>query len=475
VVRNEPECVKLLDREGRLLDMNPAGLSMLQARLDQVEGQRASGLVAEEDRASFDEMVVGVFRGESRHLVFDMIGLEGRRLTLETTSVPLWDSPERNRVTTLLGVTRDITARKRAEEALKRAADDWLTTFDALEAGVLLLDAEDRVERLNGAAAALAGEERSGLLGRRVADLGQGEPWDAVRQVVAAVRARGAAELRQVRGERGRAWDVDATLTPGREGPARLVVSVRDVTRLVDLQESVKRSERMAAMGSLVAGVAHEVRNPLFAILANVDALGAVLEQQADVADLLEAMRKEVDRLRRLMEELLEYGKPSRPQEVQEGLQPCLDLALHECRGPALAAGVEVRCATTPDGVPLRLDRSRLAQVFENVVMNAIQHSPAGGQVALGFEGFLEDGRKWVRCLVEDQGPGFGAEDLPRLFDPFFTRRRGGTGLGLAIAQRIAEEHGGRIQVRNRESGGGCVVIELPGAASAQPVLAAEP
>ena len=123
IVESEPECVKVLDCEGQVVEMNPAGLGMIQATLDDVRGKRASGLVAQEDRASFEEMVRAVFRGETQHLVFDMIGLQGRRLTLETVSVPLWDPAEKNRVKYLVGVTRDITARKRMEEQLRASAE----------------------------------------------------------------------------------------------------------------------------------------------------------------------------------------------------------------------------------------------------------------------------------------------------------------------------------------------------------------
>lgn len=120
IVESEPECVKVVDREGRLLEMNPAGLAMIQAESSEVIGKKTVGLVAEEDRAAFNEMIEGVFRGETRHLIFDMIGLKGRRLTLETTSGPLKDPASMGNVKALLGVTRDITDRKRAEEDIKK-------------------------------------------------------------------------------------------------------------------------------------------------------------------------------------------------------------------------------------------------------------------------------------------------------------------------------------------------------------------
>jgi PAS domain S-box-containing protein len=121
IVESEPECVKLLDRDGCILEMNPAGLAMIEATLEQVRGKPARSLVAERDRPAFDAMVEAVFSGKREHLVFDMIGLAGRRSTLETSSGPLWDSAERREVKALLGITRDITERVRAEEAARHA------------------------------------------------------------------------------------------------------------------------------------------------------------------------------------------------------------------------------------------------------------------------------------------------------------------------------------------------------------------
>ncbi|MBI5441545.1 MAG: EAL domain-containing protein, partial [Deltaproteobacteria bacterium] len=171
IVQNEPECVKVLDREGRLLEMNPAGLSMIQATLDQVVGKRAAGLVAEEDQPAFDEMVAAVFRGETRHLVFDMIGLEGRRLTLETTSGPLWDTTaEPTVVGAVLGVTRDVTERKLDEERLRRAA----TVFSSSREGFVVTNDKGDIEEINDAFTAITGYSRAEAMGRNMRILHSG-------------------------------------------------------------------------------------------------------------------------------------------------------------------------------------------------------------------------------------------------------------------------------------------------------------
>ena len=110
----------------------------------------------------------------------------------------------------------------------------------------------------------------------------------------------------------------------------------------------------------------------------------------------------------------------------------------------------------------LRIDRRRLSKVFVNLIENAIQHSPANGVVTVEARRLSDGGHEWVQCAVRDSGPGILAEDIPKIFEPFFSKRRGGTGLGLAIAHRIMQEHGGKLIASNNPSGGACMIATFP-------------
>ena len=165
-------------------------------------------------------------------------------------------------------------------------------------------------------------------------------------------------------------------------------------------------------------------------------------------------------RLKRLMVELLEYGKPTTMHIDRVPISSVIEEAI--ASRAFLDAGVSVVCATA-GGVPdLLMDRSRMQQVFENLIDNAVQVSSAGGRVTVTTSVSESAGRTWIECRVEDEGPGFEPDDLEHAFEPFFSRRKGGIGLGLSIVQRIIEEHSGKIQAANRAGGGAIITMRLP-------------
>ncbi len=233
----------------------------------------------------------------------------------------------------------------------------------------------------------------------------------------------------------------------------------------VRLHEALQRKEALSVMGTLVAGVAHEVRNPLFGISSTLDAFAARVGGDAAAAPYLERMHEQVTRLGDLMTELLDYGRPIAGEFVSESLPALLAEALATCAPLGARAGVTLEMEPVPDAMPIRMDRPRLRQVFQNLVQNAVEHTPRGSRVLVAVERETHGGQLGVRCSVRDFGPGFAPTDLPRVFEPFFTRRRGGTGLGLSIVQRIVEQHSGRAWAANHPEGGGVVTVWLPGGA----------
>jgi len=230
------------------------------------------------------------------------------------------------------------------------------------------------------------------------------------------------------------------------------------------LAADLRRSETMSAMGALTAGVAHEVRNPLFGISSTLDAMEARFRSVTEFQRYVDVLHREVNRMNKLMGDLLEYGKPTALELVSGAVRELIAQAVNACIPLAENMGVVVTQHTRSDIPPVLTDRRRLVQVFQNLLENAIHYSPRGGRVTIAAEAVVNVGTTWIECVVRDSGPGFKLEDLPHVFEPFFTRRGGGTGLGLSIVQRIVEAHGGFIVAANRVEGGAVVIVRLPAA-----------
>ncbi|HEY6136371.1 MAG TPA: ATP-binding protein [Thermoanaerobaculia bacterium] len=240
-----------------------------------------------------------------------------------------------------------------------------------------------------------------------------------------------------------------------------VVAVVRDVEERKTMEERLHRSETMSAMGNLVAGVAHEVRNPLFGIAATLDAFEAEFGGGEDVTEYLITLRRDVSRLGRLMNDLLDYGRPQLAERRVQSIRPVVAEAIRVCAPRAKEKRIEIREEIDGELPNVDINADRMLQVFKNVVENAVEFSTAGQAVMLHLRK-EDNGAAAVVCTVADRGPGFRREDLPHVFEPFFTRRAGGSGLGLAIVQKIVAEHGGTIAARNAKEGGGVVEIRLP-------------
>jgi PAS domain S-box-containing protein len=398
---------------------------------------------------------------------FRLVARDGRVVEVGDSAAPIKD--DKGNVKGAVLVFRDITERKRADEAqaelnraVETAAAEWRLTFDAIRSPVLLLDLDGRVLRMNAAAQQLAGRPYEQCVGALVSSLGVEQPWPRAAQVVESVRRGGAGYQCQVEDPTtGRVWDLTGSLSSGPEQQGRVILIASDITKLMELQQSLRLSETMSAMGSLVAGVAHEARNPLFGISANLDALEARSRTNATHDETIVHMRQALNRLSGLMQQLLDYGKPPAPQFAEGSLSEVMAEVVDACRPLAERLRVSVETALPATLPTLRMDRQRLVQLFENLVENAVQHSPEGATVRVEAA-VVEEERTWIKCRVSDRGPGFPGDDLRKVFEPFFTRRRGGTGLGLSIVQRIVQEHGGRIEARNPEGGGATMIVRLP-------------
>lgn len=241
-----------------------------------------------------------------------------------------------------------------------------------------------------------------------------------------------------------------------REG---VILAFRDLSEVRALQRKVRQAERLAAIGTVAAGVAHEIRNPLFGISATAQILLSELPPESELAELCRAMLGETRRLNDLVTSLLQYG---RPQELRlSPVSPCrlLDDVVTQVRPRAEESGCRLVHACPADDRTIMADADQVKQVLLNLAVNAVEAAPRG-TVELGAA-WAPDG-EGVELFVKDDGPGLSPGEIDKVFDLFYTTKPTGSGLGLAISSKIVEEHGGSIGVTSHPGGGARFGVRLP-------------
>jgi two-component system sensor histidine kinase HydH len=237
------------------------------------------------------------------------------------------------------------------------------------------------------------------------------------------------------------------------------VLLLIDLNEIKQLREAVKRKEKLAAIGGLAAGVAHEIRNPLSSIKGMASYFRNKFQDDNDDSDAADIMIKEVDRLNRVISELLEFARPSKVDLKPTDISAVLDHSVRLIGQDADAKNIKIDLETNNNLPDALLDPDRFTQCLLNLYLNSIQSMPSGGNLTVSSD---YDGDKLVKVTVRDTGVGINEEDLNHIFDPYFTTKAKGTGLGLAVLHKIVEAHDGKINVHSTLDKGTIFTISIP-------------
>ncbi len=366
-------------------------------------------------------------------------------------------------LTGLLGGTLSERLRH-SEQALEKKEIDYdelenlnRTILDNITSGLMIVNSMGRIRSFNEAAERISGftlPEVYNLEAQRVFPTFQLFDQNGMMVV-----PRGQAEFAHKDGRRRILGYSSSHFRDGRDQVVGLLVIFQDLTHLAEMEERLKRADRLAAVGRLASGMAHEIRNPLASISGSVQLLMDGSNVTEEDRRLMGIVVREAERLSSLLTDFLLYAKPARPRpesfDVAEVFDELLDMVASDSR----FAGIRVKRLYQP-GTLLYTDRQQLCQALWDLIINAAEATPQGGEVRLGLAG---DGE----LFVEDTGPGIPAEIRDRVFEPFFTTKQGGTGLGLATVHSIVEANGGTIELRAGAWEGTRMVIRLPRANAA--------
>lgn len=237
----------------------------------------------------------------------------------------------------------------------------------------------------------------------------------------------------------------------------------RVVEELQQTQRDAVRSEQLAAVGQLAAGLAHELRNPLMAMKVLVQSASAEGDEGTLTTTDLHVMSEEIDRLEQLVKTFLDFAQPPRLQRRSFDLRQTVCSVMHLLEPRAVRRGIHVVLQTSPAPIAIEADESQLRQVLMNLLINAMEAVRTGGRIEIRIRPSVDEQHNpWTTIEVTDDGCGLPAELGQRIFDPFVSTKETGVGLGLSICRRIVESHDGKIRCQTRPEGGSLFTVQLP-------------
>lgn len=353
----------------------------------------------------------------------------------------------------------------RLVELLSSAKREWEKTVDAISQAICIVDAHGTVRRANRVFAELIQTPVTAIPGRPWINL-LPPAWSD--PVARAVSEPGGASIEIRVGERTMLLTAIPMADPG-----SAVLVFEDQTDRRRLQEQLIQSEKMSAIGQLIAGVAHDLNNPLASVVGFSDFLAEAGEIPASLAEPLQVIRQEAERAATIVKNLLSFARSQEGERARQPIKPLLESTLVLLRNQLMAHKVEATLEVEPGLPDVEANANQIKQVFVNLINNACQaiaSDAPSGRIWITAKP-VDD---WVTVSVTDSGPGIPDEVAARAFEPFFTTKPEGegTGLGLSISQGIVKEHGGRITLESRPGSGATFIVQLPVGAPATHVEA---
>lgn len=380
---------------------------------------------------------------------------------LHISTSPIFN--ENGEVIATVHATKDITERKKAEEALILNAERHRAILKTAMDGVWRISVQGRLIEVNDSYCEMSGYSEKELLTMSVSDLevidSPGDVMARIQKVITKGQDRFVTNHRR---KDGSIFDVEISTKYQTFDGGSLIVFIHDITEHNKLTEQLMAQDRLASIGQLVSGVAHEINNPMTSVIGFSDLL---LEKDLppDIKDDVEIINSEAKRTTKIVQNLLTFARQCSEGKVLMNIQETIDRVLALRSHEQKVNNIQINTHFVSDLPQIMANSSQLQQVFFNLIINAEQ-----AMLQVHNEGIItistEQIGDSIKVTIADDGPGISPENMKRLFTPFFTTKEvgKGTGLGLSISYGIIKNHGGRIYAESRNGAGATFIVELP-------------
>ncbi len=514
LIENASDLIFTLNTHGQFVFINRR-LSVLTGYLREAwKDRNFLDMVLPDDRASAEINFRNTLKGKSRIFEMRIRAQTGKIIYLSTNINPIFD---RGEVVGCVGIARDVTQRKKLEQEITELKNFNESIIQSIGSGLMTVDLERRITSFNQSAEEVLGWRAHEVVGRYVDEIFSPEECRRLltsnslefanaisasfehksevssepapsRPAFLAVDAKTSEEAApgglpnremEIKRKDGKTIHVGFSVTPRIDNHNQRVgtiISFRDISLIKQMQAEVLRMDRLASLGVLASGIAHEIRNPL----AGIKTVAQTLEEDIDPGDTrreyVARIVRQVNRMDDLLKTLFSYARPKSPVPSKCRLQDIVNEANALMLQRLEKSGIEFVENYAPDLPPVYVDFQQIQQVFINLFLNAIDAMPSGGKLAVVARPKLTnlqrvDRRRYVapsnrawyaEVCVSDTGEGIPVENLQAVFDPFFTTKPQGSGLGLSIVYRIIEEHRGDIRVESEVGEGTTFTMLLP-------------
>jgi PAS domain S-box-containing protein len=479
VIESEPECIKLLDADCNLLLMNRAGLEMIDAdSFAQVKGHCVFPLVCEPFRSDFADLNKKVFQGISGDLEFEIIGLKGRKIWMNTTAVPFRD--ENGAIVAALCITRNITELKRSEEALRTSEDRFKGIVESLADWIWEVDAEGRFTYSSESSVRILGYTADEIIGKTVYDFIAPQDVDRIREQLEE-HVREKTVIKNLEN-----WNVTregkhvCLLTNGVPilGAQGELTGYRgvdsDVTEQRMLERHAAQQQKLESIGLLAGGIAHDFNNMLVPIFGYAEMIHSRHASDEKTVGYSSTILKAAEKAKELVSRLLSFSRKQTFKveildlnEIISSFMVILQRTIRE--------NIEIRLQLSPEPCMVMTDKIQIEQALLNLAINAQDAISGTGSITIETGHLAFDHEycqhhpgttpgRYVMVAFSDSGSGIEEATLPYIFDPFFTTKPTGhgTGLGLSTIFGVVKQHEGSIEVDSRRGVGTTFTLFFP-------------
>lgn len=474
---NVQDLVFALTDQGAILYANRHLCEFTGLSKEQLQDRPLLDLICSPDRPWAGKNLEIALTGHARNFESRFISGAGASVYFSTNMSPIQQD---GRVLGVVGISRDINERIKLEQEITALKNFNESIIQSIQSGLITLDLEGEITSYNLGAEEVLGWTAREVVGRPLAGVLGGREAETLSRVSPILTMPPNREV-TVLPKSGNPVTIGFTVTPRLDDQGSRVgtiISFKDISQIKRMQAEVIRMDRLASLGVLASGMAHEIKNPLAGIKAMAQSLQEEFVDGDDRKVYLDRIVRQVNRLDELLKAFFDYARPRPPTRKLHRVQDIVNEVLNLVDKKLQEKKIWWSTAFDPNTPPVYVDFHQIQQVILNLIFNAVDATDDGGKLLISAGPFKAGGKgyahihperpgkteksDYVEVIVQDSGQGINPENLENIFDPFFTTKSQGTGLGLAIVYRIITAHGGEITVTSTPDRGTAFKFLLP-------------